>query len=142
MADTPVRLDSGELGCPRCNTVLEIGKSPFNIHEEYVGHFESLLCSICNYHLFTATGYDNAIKKASTFGLVGQEETKEEIEVDNLVENLFTLYVSLNSVPSSYDKLRIDGYDNDSMSRYNLTNIVLPPIQRIISKSKTRSSNF
>ena len=90
MTVTPTRLDSGNLGCPSCKIELETKDSPFYVHGEYVGHFESLVCSICSFHLFTAKGYDAAIKQASKFGLVGQ---KEEVEIDDVVEEKFTVHL-------------------------------------------------
>ena len=40
MLNGPMRNESGQIGCPRCNTVLIEKKAPFFLHKEYVGHFE------------------------------------------------------------------------------------------------------
>lgn len=79
----PTRNSMGELLCPRCETILGKGPSPFMLHGEYVGHFEAYVCDICHYSALTSHGYERAVAEASKFGLVGplvEEETIIEVE--------------------------------------------------------------
>lgn len=139
MTETPIRLDSNDLGCPRCKTKLELGNSPFTINDEYVGHFESLFCSICHYHLLTAEGYDKAIKQASKFGLVGSEE---EYEIDDTVEEHFTVYAPLSIGCYGIEKISLGVDEDESLVGHNEDSILLVPTPSNCLKSKTRLTNF
>jgi hypothetical protein len=70
------------LNCPRCGTAMVIGKAQFYTRGEYVGIFEAVVCKMCNYSLFTSSGYDNAMLEARRYGLVGPQEeiVKETLE--------------------------------------------------------------
>lgn len=76
---TSTRLDDGSIGCSRCKLPLTEVRSPFYIRKEYVGHFDSLDCPLCHFHIFTEKGYDDAMQMAHRYGLVGPPE--EEVEM-------------------------------------------------------------
>ena len=77
---TSTRLDDGSIGCSRCKLSLTKARSPFYIRKEYVGHFDSLDCPLCHFHIFTEKGYDNAMQMAYRCGLVGPPEEVETCE--------------------------------------------------------------
>ena len=83
MSEVPIRTNSGDLGCPRCETPLQKGRAPFILHGEYVGNFDSFVCPICNYSMLTSSGYIEVTKEASTQGLVGP---KEKIDIPEIGE--------------------------------------------------------
>lgn len=84
MSDFPFRFTSGEVGCPRCETVLQRGNAPFYIEGEYVGTFESLICLVCNFSALTQNGYEKAVLKAREFGLVGEAEVSDIPDIDEI----------------------------------------------------------
>lgn len=137
MADTPLRLKDGTLGCPDCKTSLQSRKSPFNFHGEYVGHFESYVCSICNFHLFTSKGYDNAIKTAKSFGMIGLSE----LEIDDLIEESFTVYNPSSDANVGVDRLSYDK-DEQSISGYNQNEELVIIIKPVTVLSKIRLINY
>lgn len=137
MTDTPLRLKDGTLGCPDCKTSLQSRKSPFDFHGEYVGHFESYVCSICNFHLFTSKGYDDAIKTAKGFGMIGLSE----FEIDDLSEECFTVYIPSSNANVGVDVLSIDK-DEQSISGYNRNEELVITIKPTTVPSKTRLINY
>lgn len=80
---TSIRLNDGNIGCSRCKLPLIEIHSPFYIRKEYVGHFDSIDCPICHFHIFTEKGYGNAMQMACKYGLVGPPEEEEEVEMCN-----------------------------------------------------------
>ena len=75
--ESPIRLETGEISCPKCDGILRPGQTPFKIRGELVGSFDALVCSGCDYFVLTSSGYDKAIHQAQIMGLVGPEETSE-----------------------------------------------------------------
>lgn len=86
MPEVPIRTNSTDIGCPRCETPLQTGKAPFYLHGEHVGNFDSLVCPICNYSMLTSFGYNEATKAANIQGLVGP---KEKIDIPEIGEVLY-----------------------------------------------------
>ena len=84
MSEVPIRTNSGDLGCPRCETPLQKGIAPFNLHGEYIGNFDSLVCPICNYSMLTSSGYTEVTKEACIQGLVGPEEKIDIPEIGEI----------------------------------------------------------
>jgi hypothetical protein len=128
MTDCPIRTTAGDIGCPKCSTPLEINKAPFLLHNEYVGHFESLVCPICNYSALTETGYDQAIDEAKKFGMIGPAHNENEVlqETDDFVEEhyvTFDVYASGNFVDYEIEKL----LDNPPMDAFNSSSLLAAP---------------
>ena len=80
---TSTSLDDGGIGCSRCRLPLTETHSPFYIRKEYVGHFDSLDCPLCHFHIFTEKGYGDAMQMAHGYGLVGPPE---EVEMCDTVQ--------------------------------------------------------
>ena len=116
MSEIPNTSDSGALTCSRCDTVLETKKAPFHLHDEYVGHFESLVCPICNYHVLTENGYDKAITEAMKFGLVGPAEVKE---MDDTVEEQLSFTPRLVGVNLQMINFIIKANEKNLITAYN-----------------------
>ncbi len=131
MTECPIRALSGDIGCPKCNTALETKKAPFYLHDEYVGHFESLVCPICHYSVLTDQGYDEAINVASQFGMIGPAYEEQEIirEIENSVEEhhvTSATKVSLNLINDSIERL----LNNQPIEAFNdVSTIVTPQIR-------------
>jgi len=83
----PFRTDSGGIGCPRCGTVLTEGNAPFFLQGEYVGVFESIVCSICHYSALTENGYGDAVVKAKKLGIMGVNTDLPDIEETEFILN-------------------------------------------------------
>ena len=143
MIANPIRLETGGLGCPDCKFVLGSVKSPFYLHDKYVGHFDSLSCSICNYHLFTSKGYELAIKTVNRFGLINskiegefedlskiegefEDLSKIEGEFEDLSEEHFTSYCSLANSNHGFNFLSHE--NNGPVSGYS------KPEELVVSK--------
>ena len=79
MNATPSRLPSGKIGCPRCETALSKDQAPFYLHGEYVGNFESYVCSMCHYSALTEDGYESARIQAKRLYLIEKKPDVPEI---------------------------------------------------------------
>lgn len=77
--DPLTRLDDESIGCSRCKLPLTEVSSPYYISKEYVGHFDSLDCPLCHFHVFTEKGYDHAMQTAYEYSLVGPPEEDESV---------------------------------------------------------------
>ena len=138
MVASPIRLETGDLGCPHCKYILDSVKSPFYLRDEYVGHFDSLSCSICNFHLFTAKGYELAIKTAKKFDFIN---SKIESEIGDHTEEQFTLYWPLLNSNSGFRSLFLEKQENP-VSEYNQPeNFVIPPLP-LPQNVKTQKTNY
>jgi len=126
LTQTPIRTKTGSIGCPRCETILKIKKASFLLDEEYVGHFESLVCPICNYSILTENGYESAIEEAKKFGLVGSAEVKE---VDDLIEEQLIIPNHQKGNNLEYGKL-VTELEEKLFETYNMSpQIIIPPIR-------------
>ena len=61
MNESPIRNNSGNIGCPKCSISLQKKNTPFKMYEKHVGNFESYVCLMCNYSVLTENGYDKAM---------------------------------------------------------------------------------
>lgn len=94
MTNIPTRSPSGGLDCPRCGTRLGHGKAPLNLHGEYVGKYEALVCPVCHYAAFTSNGIQMATEDAKQIGLVGPAEPGETVRA---VEELLVVAMTSRS---------------------------------------------
>ena len=139
MSEVPIRTTSGEIGCPRCNTPLRVGRAPFYLHDEHVGNFESLVCPICNYSTLTSSGYQEAIVKAKMQSLIGPEE---KFDLPELGEVSYMISKQISSKMRKHilkpkeklnDKSFTDESDNDVRE---ITDIYNPFILTNLTKKK------
>ena len=87
MNASPSRLPSGKIGCPRCETALSKDQAPFYLHGEYVGNFESYVCSMCHYSALTEDGYESARIQARLLSLIEKGPDVPEIQESKLAFN-------------------------------------------------------
>ena len=147
MIANPIRLETDGLGCPDCKYALGSVKSPFYLHDKYVGHFDSLSCSICSYHLFTSKGYELAIKTANRFGLINSKIEREfedlskiEREFEDLSEEHFTQYCSLANSNRGFNFL---SHENDGpVSGYNKPEELVVSKRSSPQKMKTQKTYY
>ena len=134
MSEVPIRTNSGDLGCPRCETPLQEGRSPFNLHGEYVGNFNSLVCPICNYSMLTSSGYIEATKEANTQGLVGPEE---KIDIPEIGEVFYKFTTNLITKIQT-KQLRQQKSVGDDDTRYvgEILEVITPTIVNGLIKNK------
>lgn len=141
---TSTRLDDGSIGCSRCRLPLTVARSPFYIRKEYVGHFDSLDCPLCHFHIFTEKGYGDAIQMAYRYGLVGPPEevamcetmkaqdTPVELITSRIVEErpaIITVQgqVSLlQFIESDNHKISYDRDERADILRGSLDNTIVP----------------
>jgi len=135
MTESPIRTSTGDIGCPRCETNLKIKKAPFFLSEEYVGHFESLVCPICNYFVLTSKGYEDAISEARKYGLVGPAEIKES---DNVVEERLTIRLNTSSTNFSHGKLIDKSTEDEPLEAYTLPQEIIIPEVSIHRPTKSQ----
>ena len=136
MTNSPIRLETGGLGCPDCKYALDSVKSAFYLHDEYVGHFDSLSCSICRYHLFTSEGYKLAIETAKKFDVI-----KKNKEFEDLSEEYFTVYFSLHDSNRESTPLSLENHSN-LVSGYNQPEELAIPTSTSPRKTSTRRTNY
>ena len=128
MTKSPIRTSTGDIGCPRCETLLKIKKSPFSIRDEYVGHFESLVCPICNYFVFTSKGYEDAVSEARKYGLIGPAEVKE---IDGVIEERLTIRPNRTANNFLIGTLIDKPIENESFESYNESQeIIIPEVSK------------
>lgn len=111
----PIRLANGDIGCPRCSTSLKLNKSIFHIRKKSIGYFESLLCPLCSFYVFTEKGTQNAIVQANLFGFIGLPYDENSI---TLIESHYVSSNTDDSKNSINDYLLLENPQKDIIESY------------------------
>jgi len=113
-----------QISCPKCGSPLVQGKAPFYIRGQYLGDFDSIICTTnSDFSALTESGYIEATKMAQKLGLIGPASKEDEIE--DSTKFVRDLQNGLHSSASEKSQVQYD--DEFIYPDFNFSKSVTPP---------------